>query len=144
MTKVLIAVDDSPSSRQAVDEAFHFFGSDADYTVLSVGHRAPVVAGGFGPGAMATAIDLTTHLEAAEAAYREVVEEAATHLPGSHVELETAIGDAGRTICSVAEEHGSDVIVIGSRDRSFWARLVEPSATSHLVDHAPCPVLIIR
>lgn len=143
-TKVLIAVDDRPSSRQAVDEAFHFFGTEADYTVLSVGERAPVVAGGFGPGAMTAAIDLTTQLESAEAACRGVVEEAATHLPGSHVELETAFGHAGRTICSVAEDHASDVIVIGSRDSGFWDRLVEPSVTSHLVDHAPCPVLIIR
>ncbi len=72
---VLIAVDDTPESRHAVDTAYRFFGPDVDYSVLSVGDRAPVFVGGYGAGAMPTPADLTVQLEAAQRAAEHAARE---------------------------------------------------------------------
>ena len=141
--KVLIAVDDSEESRHAVDTAYQFFGAGADYSVLSVGSRAPIYVGGYGVGAIPTAADLTVQLDAAHDAAKGAADDAAGRIPGG-VEADVADGDAGAVICAYADEHAADLIVIGSRDRSFWERLFDPSVGRHVVDHAPCPVLVVR
>jgi nucleotide-binding universal stress UspA family protein len=139
---VLIAVDDSAEARHAVDVAYRFFGPDADYSILSVGDRPPVFAGGYGAGAMPTAADLTQQLDAAHAVAEDAVTHAAELLPDAETEVED--GKPGSIICEFAEEHESDVIVIGSHDRSFWLRLFDPSVGRHVLDNAPCPVLVVR
>ena len=53
-------------------------------------------------------------------------------------------GDVGPTICSVAEEEGVDLVVLGTHDRSRWSRLWFGSVSDHVVRHAPCPVLVVR
>lgn len=140
---VLIAVDDTAESRHAVDTAYRLFGPDADYSVLSVGDRPPIFVGGYGAGAMPTAADITMQLEAAQAAAEHAAREAAERLPaGAVAEVET--GQAGATICDYASEHGADVIAIGTHDRNFWDRLFDPSVGRYVIDHAPCPVLVVR
>ena len=139
---VLIAVDDSTESRRAVDVAYGFFGPDADYSILSVGDRPPIFVGGYGAGAMPTAADLTVQLDAAHAVAEEAVSHAAELLPDAHTDVED--GQPGSIICRFAEQHDSDVIVIGSHERSFWLRLFDPSVGRHVIDHAPCPVLVVR
>jgi nucleotide-binding universal stress UspA family protein len=139
---VLIAVDDSEESRHAVDVAYRFFGPDADYSILSVGDRPPIFVGGYGAGAMPTAADLTLQLDAAHAAAEDAVSHAAERLPDAEIDVED--GQPGSIICQFAEDHRSEVIVVGSHDRSFWLRLFDPSVRRHVVDHAPCPVLVVR
>lgn len=140
---VLIAVDDTAESRHAVDTAYGFFGPDATYSVLSVGDRAPIFVGGYGAVAMPTAADMNMQLEAAQAAAEHAATEAAERLPeGVDTDVET--GAPGATICEHAAEHDADVIVIGTHDRSFWDRLFDPSVGRYVIDHAPCPVLVVR
>jgi nucleotide-binding universal stress UspA family protein len=140
---VLIAVDDTAESLHAVDTAYRFFGPDADYSVLSVGDRAPVFVGGYGAGGMPTAGDLTVQLEAAQAAAEHAAKDAAGRLPGG-ADTDVESGRAGATICDHATENRSDVIVIGTHDRNFWDRLFSPSVGRYVIDHAPCPVLVVR
>lgn len=141
--KVLIAVDGSDESMHAVDSAYRFFGSESDYHLICVADQPPIIVGGYGGGAIPTAADLTRQLEAAEESARHAVEEASSHLPEpATTEVET--GHAGRVICESATEHGIDVIVIGSQERHFWERLIDPSVGKYLIDHAPCPVLVVR
>lgn len=143
MTNVLIAVDDTAESRNAVDTAYRFFGPGADYSVLSVGDRPPIFVGGYGAGAMPTAADITVQLEAAHTAAEHAAREAADRLPGG-ADTDVESGRAGITICDYASEHRSDVIVIGTHDRNFWDRLFTPSVGRHVIDNAPCPVLVVR
>lgn len=141
--KVLIAVDDTAESLHAVDTAYGFFGPGADYNILSVGDRTPVFVGGYGAGAMPTAADLNAQLEAAIAEAQRATHDAAERVPvGADVEVET--GRPGAAVCEYADEHDADVIVIGTHDRSFWDRLFDPSVGRYVIDHAPCPVLVVR
>lgn len=140
---VLIAVDDSHESREAARVAYRWFGADADYRLVSVGDRPPIFIGGFGANAMPSALDVEEQLDAAFAAADEAIAEAAAALP-TDAETGVETGHAGRAICDHAEEHGCDVIVVGSHDRSVWERLFHPSVGRYVVDHAPCPVLVVR
>ena len=53
-------------------------------------------------------------------------------------------GDAATTIIRRAEERYAQLIVVGSRCLGPIAAAVLGSVSAHLVDHAPCPVLVAR
>jgi nucleotide-binding universal stress UspA family protein len=57
---------------------------------------------------------------------------------------ETRVGDPVGAICASAREHGVDVIVIGSHDRGWFSRVLDPPLRDRLVREAPCPVLVVR
>jgi nucleotide-binding universal stress UspA family protein len=44
----------------------------------------------------------------------------------------------------IAEEQGCDVIVVGSRGHGAIRRALLGSVSTHLVQHAPCPVFVVR
>ena len=54
------------------------------------------------------------------------------------------MGFAADTICRVAEERNSDLIVIGTHGRTGLARLLVGSVAEKVVRQAPCPVLTVR
>ena len=147
--KVLIAVDDSPESQDAIDFARRALPDDADVIVLNVAQYAVSAAGTMGTFAMGSYGDamLTTETherlaEQAELAARRTVEEASSRLGADETRIEH--GDVGSTICSVAEEESADLVVLGTHDRGRWARLWFGSVSEHVVHHAPCPVLVVR
>jgi nucleotide-binding universal stress UspA family protein len=52
-------------------------------------------------------------------------------------------GLPGPEICRWAADSGVDLLVAGGRGAG-WTAAVLGSVTRHLVDHAPCPVLVVR
>lgn len=140
---VLIAVDDSPESREAARIAYQWFGPEAEYRLVSVGHQVPIFVGGFGATAVPSSLEVEEQLDAAFAEADHAIAEAAAALPTA-AETGVETGHTGREICEHAAAHGCDVIVVGSHDRSVWERLFEPSVGRYLIEHAPCPVLVVR
>jgi nucleotide-binding universal stress UspA family protein len=63
---------------------------------------------------------------------------------GERAEVVTAVGNAAVAICEEAETIGADVIVVGHTERGWFSRLVDPSVSSYVLKHAPCPVLVVR
>lgn len=141
---ILIAIDDSAESRDAVTTAFELFGSDHHYSIVSVAENAPIFIAGYPSGGFVSSLAIN---EAADRAQREaerVVAEAVDELPVEADPLVDA-GPTGATICRRAKESGADILVVGSHDRSFWERFLSgPSVGSYLVEHSPCPVLVVR
>jgi len=142
-TKILIAVDDTDESMDAVSVAYDLFGASPDYLITSIGRMPatvyPMAQGGGRPIYVALG-ELADSVTASAAA---TAEEAAEHLEVDAT-IEVDVGPAGAAVCRIAEDSGASVIVIGSHDRSIWARLFEPSVGTYVVDHAPCPVLVVR
>jgi nucleotide-binding universal stress UspA family protein len=75
-----------------------------------------------------------------------VLEQARTivgKIPGE-VRAEIMEGPPADAILRVAETRGSDLIVMGSRGLGQITGLLLGSQSQKVVNHAPCPVLIVR
>jgi nucleotide-binding universal stress UspA family protein len=54
------------------------------------------------------------------------------------------IGDPTQMILTAAERHAVDVVAVGTHDRGWWASLVRPSVSEHVLDTSTVPVLLVR
>ena len=63
---------------------------------------------------------------------------------GPHVTTAAMSGRATDVLLRRAEETFADLIVVGSRGRGPIMSALLGSVSAHLVDHAPCPVLVAR
>ena len=54
------------------------------------------------------------------------------------------MGDAADAILDVAEEQGSDLIVVGNKGMTGATRFLLGSVPNKVSHHAPCSVLIVR
>jgi nucleotide-binding universal stress UspA family protein len=66
----------------------------------------------------------------------------ASKAPLGSVELK--IGDPRTLIMQTAEQHGVDLIVMGTHGRRGVSRLLLGSVAEHVARTAPCPVLLLR
>jgi nucleotide-binding universal stress UspA family protein len=75
----------------------------------------------------------------------EVLEQAATGLRrrGLDVETESVVAAAGPGVVRCCEEEGVDLLVAGSRGYGPIRSVMVGGASRHILDHAPCPVLVI-
>jgi nucleotide-binding universal stress UspA family protein len=48
------------------------------------------------------------------------------------------------TIAEYAESHDIDLIILGTRGRSRFKKLLLGSVASGVVNYAPCPVMIVK
>ena len=53
-------------------------------------------------------------------------------------------GHAAEVICEYAQTQGVDLIVLGSRGRSGFVKLLLGSVTVQVLNHAQCPVTVVR
>ncbi len=60
------------------------------------------------------------------------------------VETFARVGDAADAILDVAEEQGSDLIVVGNKGMTGATRFLLGSVPNKVSHHAPCSVLIVR
>ena len=86
--------------------------------------------------------------DAAEAAprARAKLDEARHRLAGRElpVEFVPIVGPPGEAIVRLAEERGADLIVVGTRKKGFFERLVEGSVNQEVLRRASCDVLVVH
>ncbi|MCK5862411.1 MAG: universal stress protein [Candidatus Hydrogenedentes bacterium] len=77
---------------------------------------------------------------------QKVLAEAQEYLQSHEIDLECVCrtGDPGEVITEYARECDAGLIVMGAYGHSKLRELVLGSATSYAVNHAPCPVLLVR
>ena len=76
-----------------------------------------------------------------------LLEEAQKEASGAgvaNVETFARQGDAADAILDIAEEQGSDLIVVGNRGMTGAKRFLLGSVPNKVSHHAPCSVLIVR
>ncbi len=141
--KILIALDESPVSARAARVAVRLFsGADAEFLVINVTRFPLMWGGGYGYGMVAPLAMDPAWLADDGAAENDLVARAeAAGL--SDAEALTATGDPVRLVCLAAEDHGVDVIVVGSHDKSVLRRLVDPSVAAGIVRDTYRPVLVV-
>ena len=143
MTTVMIAVDGTEESHRAARaEAKELFGPDARYLV--VGRSGGATGDDSGPRGDRAAPD--PHLVEAmtEQAEADAHEAAIEDMPAVDPEVLVGEGDPVDVLCATAERRNVDVIVVGSHERSWFSRLLDPPVRDRLVRCAPCSVLVVR
>lgn len=156
MTTVLLAVDESDASVEAVRRARQLFGSDADYLAVNVADRQPtwtvepmpwgaVYPFPFEPAAVpggvpgrATVDDDPMPADAARGTAEQV--SAAAGVAAAAI---GEVGDPAGAILAAADAHQADVIVVGSTHKGWWRRLFTGSVSREVMRESPIPVLLI-
>jgi nucleotide-binding universal stress UspA family protein len=72
--------------------------------------------------------------------------QAQAYLSGRNLtaELQPAIGEPADTIVEAAEQTGATLIVVGTREPSFFERVLGSSVSQAVSKHAHCDVLIVH
>ncbi len=141
---IVVGTDGSDTARQAVRQAIEL--------ARSVGARIELVS------AYETVSDARLRQDSIQvpedlqwminprADVQAMLEEAAAEIRagGVQVELFARQGDPADAILDVAEERGSDLIVVGNKGMTGAKRFLLGSVPNKVSHHAPCSVLIIR
>lgn len=135
--KIIVAFDASPQSFAALRAALEIaqkFG--ATVTTVSV-VRLPEYAG--------TLDEVDENIQRARQYYEQPLRQAAFLAAEKGVELQSEVlyGHAGERLVEFAAA-GADLIVTGARGLGSVKRYLLGSVSNYLVNHAPCPVLVIR
>ena len=138
--RIVLGFDGSEAAQVALQFILHRAWPPATQVAV-VGAVAPVVdwdamtPASAGMPAVAGVHDLTARADDAASALV---------LRGLEASADVAIGDPADRIADRAERWFADLIVVGNRRRGAFASAVFGSVATHLVDHAPCPVLVAR
>ena len=142
--KVLLAVDESPCSEEAVGEVGGRVWGEG--TTIRVLHAVPK----FVPPAQELWYDAGGSLDEARREVKDYSAELAERTcgwlreQGLNAEAVVRDGEPGPTIVEEAKEWGAALIVVGSHGYTGLKRLLVGSVSSYVVDHAPCPVEVVR
>jgi nucleotide-binding universal stress UspA family protein len=145
--KVLIATDGSEGAVAAAQQGLRLTAPDATVLLLAIAETPPDAGVGFDAGmggAVADTEVLEVEWEAGRTHAEGAIQRTAQVLGGRQVESRIEPGDPAKAICEVAAEEGVDVVVIGSRGHGRLRRALLGSVSTHVIHHAPCPVLVVR
>ncbi|MCL1979737.1 MAG: universal stress protein [Proteobacteria bacterium] len=124
---ILVAMNDSPNSRQAALEALGLGGSCPtlrQITVMTVARRQEELAGA-----------------------RQLVEAVCAQALQANLPLVceplVAEGDPAEAVVKAAREREVDMILIGGPGRSGLTKMLTGHVTEHVIGQAPCAVLVI-
>lgn len=67
----------------------------------------------------------------------------ATHMQGVDASARVESGAVADVVARVATEIGAHYIVVGTRGRGTLARLILGDTTQAILQHAPCPVVVV-
>jgi nucleotide-binding universal stress UspA family protein len=133
--KSLVAYDGSEPAKLALDRTAEIARlENAEVSVISV---APVLRSGRAGGVDPTS-DLHEHRRELEEAVRRL---AAAGISAQAVE---GVGDPADAIIRLAEQDGTNLVVVGSRGLSGVERFLMGSVSMRVAQHAPCNVYIAR
>ncbi len=142
---VLLCVDGSESSLQAVLAGFALLAQDSRVVVVTVVEEADTTlvtgTGGHAGGVMSpeefAKLERTNESEG-----RAIAESAAAAVGVAAPEIRVIQGDPGRELCSLASELSARAIVLGTHGRGGIKRAFLGSVSDYVVRNAPCPVVV--
>lgn len=136
--RILVAVDGSESSDRA-------FAKALELAVLAGAQMTALALEGPLPAYAATIGEVDEVKREKDSFFRALAERVRAEAAGSGVELELEIraGHAAETISSFAADGGYDLVVLGHRGHFLRDHLLGSTA-DRVVEHAPCPVMIVR
>ena len=135
--KILVAYDGSAASQKAFATACRMATSKgAELFILSVA-RPPDVA---------DEVETKAVIENSRRHHRRMLDKLKVALAAKKLKahLEVGVGHPAEQIIHQAERHQVDVIVVGDRGRSKFAKILLGSTSKQVVEHARLSVLVVR
>lgn len=152
MTTVLLAVDETDESIDAVRQARDLFGPEATYLAVNVAETPPRWTPTPMPWGMVYPYPIGASVPDVEAPLGDRSTEAQDHARETAEEVAGEaglaaapvgeVGDPSSAILAAAAQHGADVIVVGSTHKGWWRRLFEGSVSRDIAERSPVPVLL--
>lgn len=141
MTKILIAVDGSERSLDAVQHALHLVrsGLRASFVLANVQEPASLYE-------LVTSRDPDLIAEAAVHAGQDLMAPARALLESMALEAETAVGlgDPAHVLVDIIESSGCDMVIIGARGQGAIRSALLGSVSQEIAHVSPVPVTIVR
>lgn len=137
--KILVPVDGSDHSHYTLSQAVKLatlFGADTQLTIIHVCSYFPY-------GDLSMAIDMNRLLTDEGTAVLADAEQWLDGVGFPH-DAVSVIGDPAEEICRKAEDEQYELIIIGNRGRGLFSELLLGSVSHKVIQHASCPVLVIR
>ena len=135
--KILVGYDGSASGRKAFDTALELAAKhEAELFVLSVA-RPPEVGDD---------VETEAVIENSRHYHRRLLAElkSSVEAKGVKTHFEVAVGHPAEQIIYDADRHAVDLIVVGDRGRSKFARFLLGSISKQVVQYAGHPVMVVR
>src|SRR6266699_4773805 len=136
-TKILVGYDGSEAGKKAFETALE----------LAATHRAELyVLTVCRPPEIGDDVETEAVIENSRRYHRGLLAELkpAVSAKGVNAHFEVAVGHPAEQIIYDADRHGVDLIVVGDRGRSKFARLLLGSTSKQVAEHAGRPVLLVR
>ena len=140
MPKILIATDGSPEAREATEYGLELAGEQGATAIL-LQVIPPIDWSTLERGALIRPIPRELELR------RTIAREEAAALADEHgvpVLSEVVAGDPAGEIVTYADNHGVDLIVVGSRGRGAVSSALLGSVSQAVLHDAHRPVLVVR
>ena len=136
--RILVAFDGSEQSERALRFAAGEW-PDAAFTLLYV--IDPAEAGASPTAGVPSGAEewYERRKEEAEATLAD-----GAALAGREVGTDTVVGRPAESIVEYADDHETDVLVVGSHGRQGLSRVVLGSVAEEIVRHSPVPVTVVR
>jgi nucleotide-binding universal stress UspA family protein len=135
--RIVVGVDGSPSSRQALRWAVRQAALTGSVVDAVIAWHDPSSYGGYGW--------LVADTSYAEPAAKTLSETVGSTIPADSsvtVRQRVVAGNPARVLLDAAD--GADLLVVGSRGHGGFAGMLLGSVSQHCVHHSTCPVLVIR
>lgn len=145
--KILLALDTTAIASETIATLERMFAPDgSSVVVLSVvGDNEPEVAPTpvlLASVAQNLAVIEADHVRTHENRVARAVHELRT--AGYEASGDVRYGDPRHAIVDAARAHAVNLVVVGCHERSSMRRFVMGSVASHVTNHAPCDVLVVR
>jgi nucleotide-binding universal stress UspA family protein len=148
--KVLIAADETDGALRCAATAERLFPG-AEFFVVHVGDDPATSAVSWGaafPVAMPMMLyPPVAQMSAPDEVVHDARDRAAEVAELAHLDDAGSIGTLGDTAeatLRAARTHDVDVVVVGSHERSWFARLINGSVTNDVVKQAHRPILVVK
>jgi nucleotide-binding universal stress UspA family protein len=135
--RILVGYDGSAAGRKAFGSALELAAQHgAELHVLSVAR----------PSEVGDDVETEAVIEHSRAYHRRLLAELKSAIATTRVKThyEVAVGHPAEQIIYHADKYAVDVIVVGDRGRSKFARLLLGSVSKQVVQYAGRPVLVVR
>jgi nucleotide-binding universal stress UspA family protein len=135
--KILVGYDGSEAGKKAFETALELAATHgADLYVLTV-CRPPEIGDD---------VETEAVIENSRRYHRGLLAELkpAVSAKGVKAHFEVAVGHPAEQIIYDADRHGVDLVVVGDRGRSTFARLLLGSVSKQVVQYADRPVMVVR